>query len=81
MTRYMKVESVQNIFQRTTLTTEEHNDILSTLTFSDNCPVHGVHLLKTIPAVREAIEQKQWKLAEEQISVIASVLKEETSII
>ena len=44
MTRYMKVESVQNIFQRTTLTTEEHNDILSTLTFSDNCPVHGVHL-------------------------------------
>jgi len=41
----MKVESVQNIFQRTTLTTEEHNDILSTLTFSDNCPVHGVHLL------------------------------------
>jgi N-acetylated-alpha-linked acidic dipeptidase len=37
--------------------------------------------VKTIPAVREAIEQKQWKLAEEQISVIASVLKEETSII
>jgi len=43
----MKVESVQNIFQRTTLTTEEHNDILSTLTFSDNCPVHGVHLQET----------------------------------
>ena len=37
--------------------------------------------VKTIPAVREAIEQKQWKLAEEQISVIATVLKEETSII
>jgi N-acetylated-alpha-linked acidic dipeptidase len=37
--------------------------------------------VKTIPAVREAIEQKQWKRAEEQISVIASVLKEETSII
>jgi hypothetical protein len=37
--------------------------------------------VKTIPAVREAIEQKQWKLAEEQISKVASVLEEETAAI
>ena len=31
--------------------------------------------VKTIPAVREAIEQKQWKLADEQIGVVAGVLQ------
>ncbi|HET9401215.1 MAG TPA: transferrin receptor-like dimerization domain-containing protein, partial [Candidatus Acidoferrales bacterium] len=31
--------------------------------------------VKTIPAVREAIEQKQWKLADEQIGVVAGVLE------
>jgi N-acetylated-alpha-linked acidic dipeptidase len=37
--------------------------------------------VKTIPAVREAIEQKQWKLAEEQISNVAAVLEGETAAI
>ncbi len=37
--------------------------------------------VKTIPAVREAIEQKQWKLAEEQISKVAAVLEGEASVI
>ena len=37
--------------------------------------------VKTIPAVREAIEQKQWKLAEEQISKVASVLEGEAAAI
>jgi N-acetylated-alpha-linked acidic dipeptidase len=37
--------------------------------------------VKTIPAVREAIEQKQWKLAEEQISKVASVLEGESAVI
>ena len=37
--------------------------------------------VKTIPAVREAIEQKQWKLAEEQISKVAAVLEGESDVI
>ena len=37
--------------------------------------------VKTIPAVREAIEQKQWKLAESQISVVAGVINGEASLI
>ena len=37
--------------------------------------------VKTIPAVREAIEQKQWKLSEEQISKVASVLEGESAVI
>jgi N-acetylated-alpha-linked acidic dipeptidase len=37
--------------------------------------------VKTIPAVREAIEQKQWKLAEEQISKVASILEGEVAAI
>lgn len=37
--------------------------------------------VKTIPAVREAIEQKQWKLAEEQILRVAKVIDGETSLI
>jgi N-acetylated-alpha-linked acidic dipeptidase len=36
---------------------------------------------KTVPAVREAIEQKQWKLAEEGIVVVAHVLEEEAELI
>ncbi len=37
--------------------------------------------VKTIPAVREAIEQKQWKLAEEQIVKVAQVIESEASLI
>ena len=36
---------------------------------------------KTVPAVREAIEQKQWKLADEGIVVVARVLEEEAELI
>jgi N-acetylated-alpha-linked acidic dipeptidase len=35
--------------------------------------------VKTIPAVREAIEQKQWKLADEQISKVAAILEGEAA--
>ena len=31
--------------------------------------------VKTLPAVRESIEQKQWKLAEEQIVNVGKVLE------
>jgi N-acetylated-alpha-linked acidic dipeptidase len=37
--------------------------------------------VKTIPAVREAVEQKQWKLAEEQISKVAGVIEGEADVI
>ena len=37
--------------------------------------------VKTIPAVREAIEQKQWKLADEQIIKVAEVIENEASLI
>jgi N-acetylated-alpha-linked acidic dipeptidase len=37
--------------------------------------------VKTIPGVREAIEQKQWQLAEEQIKVVANILEKESSLI
>ena len=37
--------------------------------------------VKTIPAVREAIEQKQWKLADEQIIRVSGVLEKEASAI
>jgi N-acetylated-alpha-linked acidic dipeptidase len=37
--------------------------------------------VKTIPAVREAIEQKQWKLAEEQVVKVAQVIEGEASLI
>ncbi len=37
--------------------------------------------VKTIPAVREAIEQKQWKIAEEQIAKVASVIDGEAALI
>jgi N-acetylated-alpha-linked acidic dipeptidase len=37
--------------------------------------------VKTLPGVREAIEQKHWKEAEEQISTVAQVLQAETGVI
>jgi N-acetylated-alpha-linked acidic dipeptidase len=37
--------------------------------------------VKTIPGVREAIEQKQWKLANEQIILVAGILEKEASLI
>ena len=37
--------------------------------------------VKTIPAVREAIEQKQWKLADEQTVKVAKVIENEASLI
>jgi N-acetylated-alpha-linked acidic dipeptidase len=36
---------------------------------------------KTVPAVREAIEQKQWKQADEGIVVVSRVLQEEAELI
>jgi N-acetylated-alpha-linked acidic dipeptidase len=35
--------------------------------------------VKTLPAVREAIEQKNWKLAEQQIPMLARVLNREAN--
>jgi len=37
--------------------------------------------VKTIPGVREAIEQKQWEEAERQIAIAASVLEDEAALI
>jgi N-acetylated-alpha-linked acidic dipeptidase len=37
--------------------------------------------VKTIPGVREAIEQKQWELANEQIILVAGILEKEASLI
>ena len=37
--------------------------------------------VKTLPAVREAIEQKQWKLAEDQVARVARVLEQEAAAI
>ena len=37
--------------------------------------------VKTIPGVREAIEQKKWKEAEEQIVRVAGVLQDEAALI
>jgi N-acetylated-alpha-linked acidic dipeptidase len=39
------------------------------------------YAVKTIPAVREAIEQKQWQLADEQIGVVSKVLEGEAGLI
>jgi N-acetylated-alpha-linked acidic dipeptidase len=39
------------------------------------------YAVKTIPAVREAIELKQWKQADEAIVVVARVLQDEASLI
>ena len=37
--------------------------------------------VKTVPAVREAIEQKQWSTAEESINSVAKVLENEAAVI
>jgi N-acetylated-alpha-linked acidic dipeptidase len=39
------------------------------------------YAVKTVPAVREAIEQKEWKQADEGIVVVAHVLQEEATLI
>ena len=39
------------------------------------------YAVKTIPAVREAIESKQWKQADESIVVVAIVLQSESDLI
>ncbi len=39
------------------------------------------YAVKTVPAVREAIELKQWKQADEAIAVVAGVLEEEAALI
>jgi N-acetylated-alpha-linked acidic dipeptidase len=39
------------------------------------------YAVKTVPAVREAIEQKEWKQADEGIVVVAHVLQEEVALI
>jgi len=36
---------------------------------------------KTVPAVREAIEQKQWRVAQESIETVAKVLENEAGVI
>ncbi|HUN86999.1 MAG TPA: M28 family metallopeptidase [Terracidiphilus sp.] len=37
--------------------------------------------VKTLPAVREAMDQENWKLADEQIPVVAKVLQDEAALI
>src|SRR6202521_1602524 len=39
------------------------------------------YAVKTVPAVREAIEQKQWRQADEAIVVVAGVLRDEAALI
>ncbi len=39
------------------------------------------YAVKTMPAVREAIELKQWKQADEAIVVVAQVLQDEAALI
>jgi N-acetylated-alpha-linked acidic dipeptidase len=39
------------------------------------------YAVKTMPAIREAIEQKQWKQADEAIVVVARVLQDEAALI
>lgn len=39
------------------------------------------YAVKTVPAVREAIEQKQWKQAEDGIAVVSRVLHDEAELI
>ena len=36
---------------------------------------------KTMPAIREALEQKQWKQAEEGVGVVSKVLQDEAALI
>jgi hypothetical protein len=37
--------------------------------------------VKTVPAVREAIESKQWKLADESIVIVSRLLEDEATLI
>ena len=37
--------------------------------------------VKTVPAVREAIEQKQWSTAEQSINTVSKVLENEAAVI
>ncbi len=37
--------------------------------------------VKTVPAVREAIELKKWKLADDAIIIVAGVLQDEAALI
>ena len=37
--------------------------------------------VKTIPGVREAMEQKKWKEADEQIARVAQILQDEATLI
>jgi N-acetylated-alpha-linked acidic dipeptidase len=37
--------------------------------------------VKTIPGVREAIEQKKWKEAEQQIAIVGTILQDESVLI
>jgi N-acetylated-alpha-linked acidic dipeptidase len=37
--------------------------------------------VKTLPGVREALEQEDWKLAEEQIPIVAKVIEDEAALI
>jgi N-acetylated-alpha-linked acidic dipeptidase len=37
--------------------------------------------VKTLPTVREALEQDDWKQAEEQVPVVAKVLVDEAALI
>jgi N-acetylated-alpha-linked acidic dipeptidase len=39
------------------------------------------YAVKTIPGAREAIEQKQWKLADEQIGVVSKALEDEATLV
>jgi len=39
------------------------------------------YAVKTLPAVREAIEEKKWKEADEQIVVVAKVLNDEAALV
>jgi N-acetylated-alpha-linked acidic dipeptidase len=39
------------------------------------------YAVKTIPAVREAIEQKDWELADQQIRVVSTILEGEAALI
>lgn len=37
--------------------------------------------VKTLPAVREAVDQKKWALAEEQVAVVAGVIEKEAAFV
>ena len=39
------------------------------------------YAVKTVPAVREAIESKQWRLADESIVIVARLLEDEAALI